>query len=685
MNLEPNLAIADFQSASAQMADVLGLFVQTPLYGVVALLIVGGLAVWKGTLLFVGLANAGTDYSWWAKRQRRQAARELGVPNNRTAVLIYVANHDLETVISNVQWMMDSTCQALQEIGRPSGNTSPQRQPIDFFVLSDTAESDRSALEQASLSEVQAKYESSPCRLFYQHRSDTEAGRLGFIREFSAKLGTQYPYLVPLNAGTVISGTSLVHSIFQIDRDAGLAAVQFSRLPMRREPWTGDSGARDRGLSRRGSSRLQTTVETPGTIFEQWGIGCLFPDRMPLSFDGCVVRSSAFLQNSKLPKYPWTDFTPSPQHEIQDQSISALMGLAGWKRQSAPAIDQAHHALPYQREFSLTKVLAHDDSAVLRNTQAAANTMGLVCCEGIDWSDRWLLSLDVASKLKCLWWSLVGLACVSLLWHEGAQEPRTKILLKLTVVIASLSYLPRLLEVLTISFAVWRTEQGWRTSYRQRSAWAAAAILSDIAGVIWIPRRAGMHLWCLVVYCLHSAATRMGHRGRFACYIRAAGGDQPAKQVGWLFAAIGLWLATGNVWMPSTLLGLWLLTNRLRSLCRASQAFEQTAARLQKLSRKDQQDVTGGFAFHRSQPVSRRLDECQVIAQQLRQARPPSVLRFDEATNESNDAAGQKRSATAKKSALKQPRSAPRPQTPENDHSRAEIDARSAAPAAKLR
>ena len=684
MNFEPTGPIVSFQSASAQIADVLGLVVQTPAYGVLALLLVGWLAVWKLTLSLIGVVKASVDYSWWAKRQRQQSARELGVPNNRTAVLIYVSNHDLETVLSNVQWMIESTCQALPAFRSSAQTTSSAGQPIDFFVLSDTSEPDQWGAEQSSLMELQAKYESGPCRLFYQRRTDTEAGRLGCLREFSSKRGTQYPYLVPLNAGTVISGTTLVHSIFQIDRDAGLAAVQFSRLPMCRQPWTGDAGPADHSAASTKSTISCGGVDTPATIFEQWGTSYLFSDCYPLSFDGCVVRSSAFLQNSKPPKYPWDDVTASPQQEIHDQSISALMGLAGWKRQLAPAIDQAHHALPTHTEAPIWNLASdHQRGAAVRNTHSAAKAMGMVFCDGIDWSDRWLLLLDAANKLKSLWWLLVACACFSMLWHDGWGQARTDRLLKLTLVIATVSYLPRLLELFAISFCVWRAEQGKAVSPRHRFQYAATAVACDCIGLIGLPVRAGVHLWCLGVYCLHSAATRMGHRGRFACYIRASGVDQPPAQVGWVVAALGLWLATGSVLMPLGLLGIWMLAARLKPFVRARLSSRAQEATQQAQAINEQQSECTGATAQVCRPMSRRMDECQRVAQKFRQSRHPSVLRFDDVADESKANSGLQHQVSAPKTLVKQGRNTTQQQT----HTNGLADKRtlSSAPAAKLR
>ncbi|NBA94102.1 glucans biosynthesis glucosyltransferase MdoH [Pseudomonas sp. R5(2019)] len=139
------------------------------------------------------------------------AGDEPIAPNARTAIVMPICNEDVPRVFAGLRATFESVA-ATGDLDR-----------FDFFVLSDTNDSDIAVAEQQAWLEV-CRESKGFGRIFYRRRRRRVKRKSGNLDDFCRRWGSEYRYMVVLDADSVMSGeclTSLVR-LMEATPDAGI-------------------------------------------------------------------------------------------------------------------------------------------------------------------------------------------------------------------------------------------------------------------------------------------------------------------------------------------------------------------------------------------------------------------------------------------------------------------------------
>ena len=141
-------------------------------------------------------------------------------PEARTAVIMPICNEHVPTVFAGIRATYESLAQ------------TDAAEHFDFFVLSDTSDPDTRAAEQAAWSElVQALQRDAPAaarpvpvRVHYRWRQHRTRRKAGNVADFCRRFGTDYRYMVVLDADSVMTGDCLSSLVKMMEAhpDAGI-------------------------------------------------------------------------------------------------------------------------------------------------------------------------------------------------------------------------------------------------------------------------------------------------------------------------------------------------------------------------------------------------------------------------------------------------------------------------------
>jgi membrane glycosyltransferase len=137
-------------------------------------------------------------------------------PQARTAIVMPICNEHVPTVFGGLR----ATYESLQSVGLADR--------FDFFLLSDTSQSDLRAAEQAAFSELRAELGTSEAHsrsgLYYRWRQRRAKRKAGNVSDFCRRWGRNYRYMVVLDADSVMTGDCLnaLVRLMEAHPDAGI-------------------------------------------------------------------------------------------------------------------------------------------------------------------------------------------------------------------------------------------------------------------------------------------------------------------------------------------------------------------------------------------------------------------------------------------------------------------------------
>lgn len=174
-------------------------------------------AFWNAVLGFL-LLLLGRDPLSLEKRGEPGPAVRSEPLGCRTALVVPARNEDTAAVVARIEWMLD----ALEACGHAGA--------FDVHFLSDTNDPRIAATEERLWSALQGRYRGA-AGLFYRRRSTNEGRKAGNIGEFLHRAGSAYPYMVILDADSVMRADTLVELVrcMEANPDAGL--IQTVPLP----------------------------------------------------------------------------------------------------------------------------------------------------------------------------------------------------------------------------------------------------------------------------------------------------------------------------------------------------------------------------------------------------------------------------------------------------------------------
>ncbi|MET0754772.1 MAG: glucans biosynthesis glucosyltransferase MdoH [Pseudoxanthomonas sp.] len=294
----------------------------------------------------------------------------------RTALLMPAYNEDPHRLMAGLQ--------AIYESVRETG----QLDRFDFFVLSDTTRAEVAVAEVAEFQALLARL-GDPAHLYYRRRTDNTERKAGNIAEWLRRFGGAYPYMLILDADSLMTGDTIVRLAAAIDRNADVGLIQ--SLPA---IVNGTSlFARMQQFSGRvyGPIVAQGVAWWHGAESNYWG-------------HNAIIRTRAFAEQAGLPELPGKK--PFGGHVLSHDFVeAALIRRGGWALHMVPALRGSYEEGPP----SLTDLLVRDRRWCQGNLQHAA----VVRARGLHWVSRWHFMIGIGHYFTAPMWAmlmLVGIA-----------------------------------------------------------------------------------------------------------------------------------------------------------------------------------------------------------------------------------------------------------------------------------
>lgn len=248
-------------------------------------------------------ATFGLVVTLWGNSREPKARTEHAAdkPLSRTAVLMPVHNEAPSSVFAGVRAMI----QSLTETGNGD--------KFDFFVLSDTTDPDIWLEEERAW--ARCATEPAGPRLFYRRRPHNSSRKAGNIADFCNRWGSQYAYMVVLDADSLMEGQTLVEMVRRMDADPKMGILQVPPTPVNRMSFF----ARLQQFAARiyGPIYIQGFVSWAQFDSNYWG-------------HNAIIRVEPFIKHCGLPTLPGK--APLGGEILSHDFVeAALMARAGWK------------------------------------------------------------------------------------------------------------------------------------------------------------------------------------------------------------------------------------------------------------------------------------------------------------------------------------------------------------------
>ena len=272
------------------------------------------LALLFGNLLYLALTGWPGVLGAVARLRRRPAAFSPSPSDSRTAVLFPVYNEDPAAVFTAAEVM----ARAIADHGLDG---------VDLFVLSDTQDPALAAAEHAAYTRLGPQF----CgRLRYRRRPLNTRRKVGNIADFCSRWGSDYDYMVVLDADSLMAASTIATLIGLMDTNPRTGLIQTVPYAVGRETLF----ARIQQFA----ARLYTPLLVEGLAFWQgadsnyWG-------------HNAIIRIAPFMAHCELPTLPGREPFGGDIlcHDVVE---AALMRRGGWEVWMLPGLPASYEALP---------------------------------------------------------------------------------------------------------------------------------------------------------------------------------------------------------------------------------------------------------------------------------------------------------------------------------------------------
>lgn len=235
----------------------------------------------------------------------------------RTAIVMPICNEDVARVFAGLK----ATYQSLQRTG--------DDRHFDFFVLSDSNQADICVAESQAWSRLCEEVKGFG-RIFYRHRRRRVKRKSGNIDDFCRRWGSQYRYMVVLDADSVMSGTSLTTLVRMMEAQPGAGIIQTAPKAVGRESLY----ARIQQFS----TSVYGPLFTTGLYYWQLGESHYWGHN-------AIIRLAPFMEHCALAPLPGDGPMSGPimSHDFVE---AALMRRAGWSVWIAYDLDGSYEEMP---------------------------------------------------------------------------------------------------------------------------------------------------------------------------------------------------------------------------------------------------------------------------------------------------------------------------------------------------
>lgn len=298
---------------------------------------------------------------------RRTDEEPLPELHARTALLMPCYNENPARIAAGLQAIYES----LDATGRLDR--------FDFFILSDTTDPDVWIAEEASFLALRERT-GGHARIFYRRRPKNTERKAGNIAEWVRRFGGAYPFMLILDADSVMEGATIVRLAALMEREPGTGLIQ--TLPVIVNGTT--LFARMQQFAGRiyGPLIAHGIARWHGTEGNYWG-------------HNAIIRTRAFAEQAGLPVLPGR--TPFGGHVLSHDFVeAALIRRGGWAVRMVPDLPGSFEEGPP----SLTDVAVRDRRWCQGNLQHAA----VLPTRGLHWVSRLHLMMGIGSYVTSPLW-----------------------------------------------------------------------------------------------------------------------------------------------------------------------------------------------------------------------------------------------------------------------------------------
>lgn len=288
-------------------------------------------------------------------------------PSGRTALVMPICEEPVDRVFAGLKAIYRS-------VERAGGLPH-----FDFFVLSDSYSPDTYVKEE----EAWARW----CRevggfghIFYRRRKVRLKRKSGNVADFCRRWGRKYPYMIMLDADSVMAGETLVRLVRLMDKHPNAGMIQTAPTAVNRNSLF----ARIQQFA----SRVYGPMFAAGLHYWQLGDGQYWGHNT-------IIRIEPFMKHCALPRLPGQ---PPLGGEILSHDFveAALMGRSGWTLWLAYDLDGSYEEVP----STLLEEMKRDR----RWCQGNLQHLRLLFTEGLFGAHRALFINGVLSYVSALLW-----------------------------------------------------------------------------------------------------------------------------------------------------------------------------------------------------------------------------------------------------------------------------------------
>lgn len=271
-------------------------------------------AFWNAIIGFMLLQLRRNPYTL----RRRDGESDTISLRTRTAVVMPVYNENTRRIIAG----FESNIRSLKATGHSDA--------FDFYLLSDTQDPQLAEAEQQAWQLLMQRLGRLRRGIYYRRRQQNQNRKVGNIADFCQRWGTNYDYMIVLDADSLMSGDCMVKlaSRMEANPDAGL--IQTIPMPVRQQTFF--------GRFIQFAASLYSPLLATGSAFWQ-------TDNCNYWGHNAIIRISAFMQCCGLPNLPGR---PPFGGEILSHDFveAALLYRGGWSVYLATELDGSYEEVP---------------------------------------------------------------------------------------------------------------------------------------------------------------------------------------------------------------------------------------------------------------------------------------------------------------------------------------------------
>jgi membrane glycosyltransferase len=285
-----------------------------------------------------------------------------------TAIVMPICNEPVDRVFAGLRAIETS----LAAIGAA--------ERFHFFVLSDSADPATIIREEEAWAEWARDVDGFD-RIFYRRRRVRLRRKSGNVADFCRRWGARYPYMVMLDADSVMRGATVVRMVELMQQHPDVGIIQTVPIAVQRRSLF----ARVQQFS----SRVYGPMFSAGLYFWQLGDGQYWGHN-------AIIRTAPFREHCALPRLPGK---PPLGGEILSHDFveAALMGRAGWTTWLAYDLEGSYEEVP--------STLLEEMSRDRRWCQGNLQHLRLIFTEGLFGAHRTLFLNGALAYVSALLWA----------------------------------------------------------------------------------------------------------------------------------------------------------------------------------------------------------------------------------------------------------------------------------------